>query len=234
METSPLSPISRRYVDSPSSASTGWAIALVRLETFELQVRRVRIFHNRQRRPTRRAFVRVPPCALGRETPLSIARYEIIVRGRLSSTLVTALGDFDVFEIANGRSHLVGPVPDQSRLHGLFQLIRELNIELISVNPIAPEHDRAQVPGRANVGRACSVRSSLHFWIPRLKTGHWQTAVRRGPRHAPPNSPLNPWSDQLVRDAGALKDGVIPIGGRPRRSIVTVTGQPEAVFSDST
>ena len=40
-------------------------------------------------------------------------------------------------------THLVGWVPDQSGLHGTFDVLRDLNIELISVNPsdMAPLDD---------------------------------------------------------------------------------------------
>ncbi len=56
----------------------------------------------------------------------------------MSSTLKAALGEFEVTHCTDGLSHLVGPVPDQARIHGLFQLLLDLdlNIELISVNPI--------------------------------------------------------------------------------------------------
>ena len=67
---------------------------------------------------------------------LAIETYEVVVRGRLGPALEAALGDFEVVRCAGGLSHLVGPVPDQARIHGLFQILRDLNIELISVNPI--------------------------------------------------------------------------------------------------
>ncbi len=63
-------------------------------------------------------------------------RFEIVVRGRLSPDLVTAFDGFDVSYCTDGLTHLVGPVPDQSRIHGLFRTLSDLNIELVSVNPI--------------------------------------------------------------------------------------------------
>ncbi len=63
--------------------------------------------------------------------------FEIVVRGRLSPTLAAALDGFEVSHCDNGLTHLVGFVPDQSRLHGLLDLLRDLNIELVSMNPIA-------------------------------------------------------------------------------------------------
>jgi hypothetical protein len=37
----------------------------------------------------------------------------------------------------DGLTHLVGAVHDQERIHDLFQLLLDLNIELVSVNPVA-------------------------------------------------------------------------------------------------
>ncbi len=62
--------------------------------------------------------------------------FEIVVRGRLSPTLVVALDGFEVRCFDEGLTHLVGFVPDQSRLHSLLELLRDLNIELVSVNPV--------------------------------------------------------------------------------------------------
>jgi hypothetical protein len=62
--------------------------------------------------------------------------FEIVVKGRLSPTLTAAIDGFEVTCCDHGLTHLVGWVPDQSRLHGTLELLRDLNIELISVNPV--------------------------------------------------------------------------------------------------
>jgi hypothetical protein len=67
---------------------------------------------------------------------MSAQPFEIVVKGRLSPTLVTAIGGFEVTGVADGQTTLVGWVCDQSRLHGTFALLRDLNIELVSVNPM--------------------------------------------------------------------------------------------------
>ena len=67
---------------------------------------------------------------------MAVERFEIVVRGRLSPQLVAALDGFDVSHCTDGLTHLVGPVPDQSRIHGLFRMLIDLNIELVSVNPV--------------------------------------------------------------------------------------------------
>ncbi|MGA3147802.1 MAG: hypothetical protein ABSF33_10020 [Acidimicrobiales bacterium] len=67
---------------------------------------------------------------------MSVERFEIVVRGKLSPDLVTALDGFDVSHCTDGLTHLVGPVPDQAKIHGLFRSLNDLNIELVSVNPV--------------------------------------------------------------------------------------------------
>ena len=75
--------------------------------------------------------------AVGPET------FEIVVKGRLSPTLVAALEGFEVSRCDQGLTHLVGWVPDQARLHSLLELLRDLNIELASVNPAPIDPDPA-------------------------------------------------------------------------------------------
>jgi hypothetical protein len=65
-----------------------------------------------------------------------VEMFEIVVRGRLTPMLVAALDGFDVSHCTDGLTHLVGPVPDQARIHGLFRILSDLNIELVSVNPV--------------------------------------------------------------------------------------------------
>jgi hypothetical protein len=61
--------------------------------------------------------------------------YEIQVKGTLSPTLVAAIEGFEVSCVENGRTTLVGWVPDQARLFSTLQVLRDLNIELVSLNP---------------------------------------------------------------------------------------------------
>jgi len=62
---------------------------------------------------------------------------EIVVSGPLSPDLVvTALEGFTVTTDEQGRTHVVGPVPDQARLIGLLAMFDGLHIAVISVNPI--------------------------------------------------------------------------------------------------
>jgi hypothetical protein len=61
--------------------------------------------------------------------------YEIQVKGTLSPTLVAAIEGFQVSHVESGRTTLVGWVTDQTRLFSTLEVLRDLNIELVSLNP---------------------------------------------------------------------------------------------------
>ena len=63
--------------------------------------------------------------------------YNVIVRGRLSPGLIAALEGFEAADFDRGLTLLVGVVPDQDVLHRLFRVLRDLNIELVSVNRVS-------------------------------------------------------------------------------------------------
>jgi hypothetical protein len=69
---------------------------------------------------------------------LSAGTFEIVIKGTLSPTLLMAFDGFELSHCDQGRSHLIGWVPDQAQLHSTIQVMRDLNIELISVNPVSP------------------------------------------------------------------------------------------------
>jgi hypothetical protein len=73
--------------------------------------------------------------------------FEIVVRGRLSPMLVAAIEGFEVRSFGDGLTRLVGWIPDQARLFGLFTVLWELNIELESVNPEPAFPFAGQTPG---------------------------------------------------------------------------------------
>ena len=66
---------------------------------------------------------------------MSARSYEIEVNGTLSPTLVAAIEGFEVCHVELGRTTLVGWVSDQARLFSTLEVLRDLNIELISLNP---------------------------------------------------------------------------------------------------
>jgi hypothetical protein len=67
-------------------------------------------------------------------------RYEIIVRGRLSRRYA---GAFDGVTLVprNGQTSLRADLVDQSQLYGLLNRLRDLGIELISVNAVRDGRD---------------------------------------------------------------------------------------------
>jgi hypothetical protein len=64
------------------------------------------------------------------------ARYELVVHSELGDRFASAFGGMEV-HAGGGITRIVGIVHDQSQLHGLLDRIRDLGIELVSVNPIA-------------------------------------------------------------------------------------------------
>ena len=67
---------------------------------------------------------------------MPIHTFEVVVRGRLSPALLSAFGGFEATHFDGGLTHLVGDMPDQQGLYRLFGILRDLNIELVSVNPV--------------------------------------------------------------------------------------------------
>jgi hypothetical protein len=60
--------------------------------------------------------------------------YGIWVRGEVADTLVADLSPSRV-EVERGRTLIVVEIVDQSHLHGVLERLRDLNIEIESVNP---------------------------------------------------------------------------------------------------
>jgi hypothetical protein len=80
--------------------------------------------------------------------------FEIVVKGRLSLTLTAAIDGFEVSHCEHGLTHLVGWVPDQARLHSTLELLRDLNIALVSVNPVQSDESDASVSNGPITGGA--------------------------------------------------------------------------------
>ena len=67
-------------------------------------------------------------------------RYEIVVRGRLSSRYEGAF-DGTTLVPRHGQTTLRADLVDQSQLYGLLNRLRDLGIELVSVNPAVEMDD---------------------------------------------------------------------------------------------
>ena len=69
-------------------------------------------------------------------------RYEIVVRGRLSSRYESAWDGVTLVP-RDGQTMLRADLVDQSQLYGLLNRLRDLGIELLSVNPAVETDDAA-------------------------------------------------------------------------------------------
>jgi len=74
--------------------------------------------------------------------PTSRQRYEIVVRGRLSTRYECAF-DGATLVPRNGQTLLRADLVDQSQLYGLLNRLRDLGIELVSVNAVADTDNAA-------------------------------------------------------------------------------------------
>jgi hypothetical protein len=63
------------------------------------------------------------------------------LKGHLDLRRAEWFDDMTITQEANGTTTLCGPVADQAALHGLLDKVRDLNLTLLSVNPVeaAPE-----------------------------------------------------------------------------------------------
>ncbi len=71
--------------------------------------------------------------------------YQIRIKGHLSSIRTDWFDGLTIKLEDNGNTLLTGPVVDQAALHGLLKRIRDLGVNLLSVNPIIPGQDPAEV-----------------------------------------------------------------------------------------
>jgi hypothetical protein len=62
-------------------------------------------------------------------------RYRVVVRGRLGKHLADVFDQLEV-DPRPGQTSLTGNFTDQAQLHGLLDQLRDLGIQLISVNPV--------------------------------------------------------------------------------------------------
>ena len=75
--------------------------------------------------------------------------FEIVVRGRASARLLRPLlDDFSLDHSHEGTTHLVGTVRDAAHLHGVVAHLTSVNVELISIAPVAvsiPHHHESSI-----------------------------------------------------------------------------------------
>jgi hypothetical protein len=69
--------------------------------------------------------------------------YQIRLKGHLGSDWVEWFGGLSITLNVDGTTLLISPEIDQAALHGLFKKVRDLGLQLISVNPIEPGQSTA-------------------------------------------------------------------------------------------
>jgi 2-polyprenyl-3-methyl-5-hydroxy-6-metoxy-1,4-benzoquinol methylase len=75
------------------------------------------------------------------QTDPNPTNYQICIKGHLDERWMRWFEGLEVKQLSNGRTIISGPILDQSALHGLLNRIRDLGIELISVQPQAISTD---------------------------------------------------------------------------------------------
>jgi hypothetical protein len=70
--------------------------------------------------------------------PLSAHLVEVVITGHLGPTLVVALDRYDVSTREDGTTCITGLLEDRSELRGLLGVLDDLDIEVVSVNRVAP------------------------------------------------------------------------------------------------
>ena len=64
--------------------------------------------------------------------------YEIRIRGHLTDRWANWFDGLTITREDNGATLLTGPVVDQAALHGLLRKVRDLGMQLLSVNRVEP------------------------------------------------------------------------------------------------
>ena len=80
------------------------------------------------------------------------AIYEIKIRGHLNHRWDEWFYDLAITHECDGTTTLYGPLPDQTVLHSILERIRDMNLQLISVNKVAtPSTDESQTQSYGSV-----------------------------------------------------------------------------------
>ena len=70
------------------------------------------------------------------EAPVQPGHYVIRIKGHLAPRWAAWFEGLAMTHTASGETILSGPIADQAALHGVLDKVRDLNVELISVNRI--------------------------------------------------------------------------------------------------
>jgi hypothetical protein len=64
--------------------------------------------------------------------------YQIRIKGHLGPEWTDWFGGLSITVEESGDTLLIGPVVDQSALHGLLKKVRDLGMPLVSISPVGP------------------------------------------------------------------------------------------------
>jgi hypothetical protein len=70
------------------------------------------------------------------EAPVQPGHYVIRIKGHLARRWAAWFEGLAMTHTASGETILSGPIADQAALHGVLDRVRDLNVELISVNRV--------------------------------------------------------------------------------------------------
>ncbi len=68
--------------------------------------------------------------------------YEIVIHGHLSAQWSLMFEGLEITRLPDGNTCITGSLPDQSALYGLLMRLRDLGINLISVNPVSSKEEK--------------------------------------------------------------------------------------------
>jgi hypothetical protein len=81
-------------------------------------------------------------------TDVTAQTYEVVTKGRLTPPIVCGLAGFDLVRVRDGMSYLVGTIPDQAGLFDMLKVLRDLHVELVSIETV-PTDEGARALGRS-------------------------------------------------------------------------------------
>lgn len=77
-------------------------------------------------------------------------RYEICINAHLSEAWLLNFEQMTIGRMDNGRSILTGRLADQAALHAILRKIRDMGLELISVNQLDEDENKGDKNARNN------------------------------------------------------------------------------------
>jgi hypothetical protein len=78
--------------------------------------------------------------------PHDSSRYEICIKGHLSSRWATRFDGMTLTARADGSTVIEGPIVDQAALHGLLNKLSDLGLPLLSITQVDPATPTGPAP----------------------------------------------------------------------------------------